>query len=1576
MLLTAVALLAGMTTVLAPAPPAAADADPIPGVPPVPAAGPGVEGWGIPIDSEKIPVQWTYEVYYTEPYFGNGQYVQQCGFRAFVDFDRAQYGSPNGDGTYTIMRAEKESASEWEVDANGPIKMAEQVVYVYGGTYTDGVYEPLDPEAVATMCSSAKRAEWAYQFENVNNPYGDYWAWPDTFWTLGPVNKLGGQLFVRPPSTTGHTVKEGELLPLTLQVKNQDDADMTDVHVTSVEVVSTDEDAVGAATIVPVGAALPTSIAPSSLVFTDFDVTPTHAGMVSVQVKVEATLSTDEVVSGTYLFDVTIKGAPLKVTIEQDPPDLIYSQEQDAGADDPNVFDVKVTVTNTSEEDVTNIKSIDTDSPLQINSRLPGGAGAAIELQYDGFVPSDFGDLGPGQSETLTYTYKALDRVLADVTYAVQGVQNGSAVSAHGTGEIKVGKDIWLEAEFGPGEEGRQYISGQTVRIAGTLKNVTKVLGADGSVLDKGFDVGVLVVPTFEEGVNAGGGNVFKAADAGKATPLSPEPIMIEPGDTVNVSAILATVEMTTPSKAEVTYKIKIFKHKDGEDVAEGDETNIKLKAASEEQSFPLAAVPKGKTDEWLTCPTELPWAPYLSCTTTNGLKSFATGLWNIGAVVVYGSGQAARAYYGVLSTELWGIGKLAQAALGDQAALDEITTEIKSDVDALWILWGKAKSGLPSETDVRTAVESAFTQLDTMVRTYTFKQWAGAATEFAAANIDSTVPLAKLVLQKVAVRAVAAAAGRQGAKTVVEREVLEKAARDQADTVATRVADELALPHGDITKGGVLKAGDDVTQMPKVWQKFGASARDIGNVLKIAKEEGVNILFRARAEKAIALMQDGLAVLKPSGVTIKTVSELDVKFLGYKDDWLAKAVLVEPPVTWAPAGATRNNAIETYLNTFAELQGTSGAARDLRAAVKARLEQRLDEWPVQLQKFSGYAEHGIDASFYAEKQGLKEGLITNEASLRKAEVTVESLGGAGSEPARRVFQLKMADENGVLKWITGDIDFLAILNPDGTILKDIVKRTRIYESLRSLLGMQHGESMTYAGSEKLRQEFLGCCTEGKNTMLAATHDGRVVATNFDDKLAVMPDGLNAEMLPAGTAEAIDSFVYLTGVTSEMVSAARAGAAVPLPSVVDAVGNFIGGKINPVPTDAKGVLEALTALQSTVNKTSFDRNGKPIGATKTSDFDGLVPVIYTPSGGQPLRTPGRAFTQNPAGPSYLASPTAFLRDADPAVDALAGAWADVTGDGYLLPAIGSWRELTADDLGPDTGVAPFTMLGTAADTGATTLDVLTPADLGIDADSPFLQTGDRIVIDPGTTGEELAIVRSYGNGTIVLFAPLKSPHDLAARVQFLYAGTLPSSGSSNSGTRPVPQAKPCTTAPFTDVRKSDQFCGEIAWLKAQDITQGNTDGTFTAATPVSRGAMAAFLYRLEHPGATTAPACTAAPFPDVPTTSPFCGEIAWLATTGITRGYDDGTFYPERPVTRDAMAAFLHRLEEPAATAATCTSKPFSDIPTSNGFCGDITWLSTTGVTNGYDDGTYRPGTPVSRSTMAAFLYRLEHRTT
>ena len=113
-------------------------------------------------------------------------------------------------------------------------------------------------------------------------------------------------------------------------------------------------------------------------------------------------------------------------------------------------------------------------------------------------------------------------------------------------------------------------------------------------------------------------------------------------------------------------------------------------------------------------------------------------------------------------------------------------------------------------------------------------------------------------------------------------------------------------------------------------------------------------------------------------------------------------------------------------------------------------------------------------------------------------------------------------------------------------------------------------------------------------------------------------------------------------------------------------------------------------------------------------------------------------------------------------------------------------------------------------------------------------------------------------------------------------------------------------SPFTDVKEGDPFYKEIVWMHQRGITTGYGDGTFRPNDSVSREATAAFLYR--YSGSPVIPAVHGSGFKDVRANNSFYREIIWLESRKITAGYGDGTFRPYDSVSRGAMAAFLYRM--------------------------------------------------------------------
>jgi hypothetical protein len=164
--------------------------------------------------------------------------------------------------------------------------------------------------------------------------------------------------------------------------------------------------------------------------------------------------------------------------------------------------------------------------------------------------------------------------------------------------------------------------------------------------------------------------------------------------------------------------------------------------------------------------------------------------------------------------------------------------------------------------------------------------------------------------------------------------------------------------------------------------------------------------------------------------------------------------------------------------------------------------------------------------------------------------------------------------------------------------------------------------------------------------------------------------------------------------------------------------------------------------------------------------------------------------------------------------------------------------------------------------------------------------------------------------------------------------------------------------PFTDIGDSS-FVFDIIWLSEQGITGGCSQTTFCPRSVVTREQMASFLAR-----ALDLPATTTDFFTD-DGGSAHQGDINRLAASGITGGCGPGRFCPRATVTREQMASFLAR----ALTLPATTTDYFTDDAAS-GHQGDINRLAASGITGGCGTTTFCPRAAVTREQMAAFLHR------
>lgn len=108
-------------------------------------------------------------------------------------------------------------------------------------------------------------------------------------------------------------------------------------------------------------------------------------------------------------------------------------------------------------------------------------------------------------------------------------------------------------------------------------------------------------------------------------------------------------------------------------------------------------------------------------------------------------------------------------------------------------------------------------------------------------------------------------------------------------------------------------------------------------------------------------------------------------------------------------------------------------------------------------------------------------------------------------------------------------------------------------------------------------------------------------------------------------------------------------------------------------------------------------------------------------------------------------------------------------------------------------------------------------------------------------------------------------------------------------------------------------------------------------------------------------------FDDVPENAWYAEAVLYCRDTGLMGGTGAGTFSPDAAMTRAMLCTVLHRA---AGAPPAENPSPFPDAAPESWYGTAAAWGAEKGLVNGYDDGLFRPGGPVSREQLAAILWR------
>ena len=179
-----------------------------------------------------------------------------------------------------------------------------------------------------------------------------------------------------------------------------------------------------------------------------------------------------------------------------------------------------------------------------------------------------------------------------------------------------------------------------------------------------------------------------------------------------------------------------------------------------------------------------------------------------------------------------------------------------------------------------------------------------------------------------------------------------------------------------------------------------------------------------------------------------------------------------------------------------------------------------------------------------------------------------------------------------------------------------------------------------------------------------------------------------------------------------------------------------------------------------------------------------------------------------------------------------------------------------------------------------------------------------------------------------------------------------------------PEEPETPALPFTDVAEGDWYHDAVAYCWENGIMDGTSGTAFAPNLLLNRAMMAQVLYNLA--GGTPA---AAAGFPDVSPTAWYADAVNWAAANGYVTGYDNGLFGPEDDLTREQMAAILHRYAGSPAPAGTLDG--FADAASASAYAVDaLRWAVGEGLLTGKDGGRLDPTGTASRAELAQILAR------
>ena len=267
--------------------------------------------------------------------------------------------------------------------------------------------------------------------------------------------------------------------------------------------------------------------------------------------------------------------------------------------------------------------------------------------------------------------------------------------------------------------------------------------------------------------------------------------------------------------------------------------------------------------------------------------------------------------------------------------------------------------------------------------------------------------------------------------------------------------------------------------------------------------------------------------------------------------------------------------------------------------------------------------------------------------------------------------------------------------------------------------------------------------------------------------------------------------------------------------------------------------------------------------------------------------------------------------------------------------------------GSSSGYDSYTITATAGEGGTISPSGSTSVREGRDQTYTITPDGGYHISDVLVDGKSVGAVTSY------TFEDVQKKHTIEA----VFAKDNPDTGVDN---------------PFTDVHPDDWFYEAVMFVYQNNLMNGTSATTFSPNDATTRAQIAAIFYRMAgNPAVDGKNSFTDVPYG--PGTTWYYDAVTWAQKNGILAGYEDGTFHPDDPITREQLAMVFYNYAKFKGYNITANGdlSAFTDAGDISAWAQEaMKWAVGSGLMNGKDNGIIDPKGTATRAEVAAMLHK------